>query len=111
MSDEPIDVGDAEQVNSRKKRFQLEQDRRLEDFLTVVSTPEGRSVVWQILEMCGVYKVTYYGDVHQAFINEGKRAVGLEIHALFAALKEVGEEKMFSMIREANQRERRVKDG
>lgn len=102
------DVGDPKQVNNKKRRYDLEQEQRREDFRRVMSTPEGRGVLWRILELCGSFKSSYQGDVHQMLINEGKRVIGLEVFAMFEELKEAGEQTQSKMTQEAKQRQRKV---
>lgn len=105
MSD---DVGDPKLVNPKKKRYQLEEERRIEDFRTVTDTPEGRAVLWRILELCNTYKSSWQGDVHYMLVNEGKRVIGLEIALMFDELKQVGEKANYKMMVEAKDRSRKV---
>lgn len=102
------DVGDPVQVNSKKKRWDLEQDRRTEDFKLTMTTPAGRAVMWRLLELCGIYSSSYHGDVNDFLINEGKRKIGLEINAFFAEQGVSGEEAVTKMIHEAGARQRKV---
>ncbi len=102
------DVGDSKQVNSKKKRHQLETEQRTEDFKRVIDTAEGRAVLWRILEMCGQFKSSFQGDIHHMLVNEGKRVIGLEICLMFDELKVAGETAHFQMTSEANYRTRKV---
>lgn len=101
------DVGDPEQVNDKKKRWQLEQEQREHEFLSVASTPEGRAVLWRILELCGIYSSSFTGDVYHAFLAEGKRGIGLKLLSFFSELKDEGDDLMFRMMREAKTRQRK----
>lgn len=42
----------------------------------VLSDRQGRLVVWDILEQCGVYRSTFTGNAHGTFL-EGQRQIGL----------------------------------
>ena len=44
----------------------------------VLATPEGRRVLWELMEFCGVYTESFTGN-SQTFYNEGRRAVGLKV--------------------------------
>ena len=48
------------------------------DLRELLKTPGGRSVIWGILEMCGIYHDSFTGN-SQSYYLEGKRAIGLEI--------------------------------
>lgn len=104
------DVGDPVQVNSKQRRYKLEQDQRKEDFKTVMNTPEGRAVMWRLLEFCGVHSSSYHmnGDINKFLMLEGRRSIGLEVEAMFAEQGLNGEEAMFKMTREAGKRQRKV---
>lgn len=42
----------------------------------ILSDRQGRLVVWDILEQCGVYRSTFTGNAHGTFL-EGQRQIGL----------------------------------
>ena len=42
----------------------------------ILSDRQGRLVVWDILEQCGVYRSTFTGNAHCTFL-EGQRQIGL----------------------------------
>ena len=42
----------------------------------VLADRQGRLVVWDILEQCGVYRSTFTGNAHGTFL-EGQRQIGL----------------------------------
>ena len=42
----------------------------------VLGDRQGRLVVWDILEQCGVYRSTFTGNAHGTFL-EGQRQIGL----------------------------------
>ena len=45
----------------------------------LLQTPEGRHLLWRILEQCGVYRSSFVGDPHQTAFLEGQRSIGLWI--------------------------------
>lgn len=49
-----------------------------ESIVEVLSTPEGRDLVWYIFDSCDMFSTTFTGNSWQAF-KEGRRAVGLEL--------------------------------
>jgi hypothetical protein len=102
------DVGDPTHVNAKKKRYELEQDRKKDDFLSVMNSVQGRAVLWRILEGCGIYSSSYFGDVNELLMNEGRRKMGLEILAMFAEHGAHGDKAITLMTNEAHDRERKV---
>lgn len=57
--------------------------RELEDRCrAVLSTEDGRNWIWDLLCVCGIYRVSHVaGDPTQSAFNEGGRNVGLSILA------------------------------
>ena len=46
----------------------------------VLETPEGRRVLWRVLESAGIYRSTFAGDdTHRSAMLEGRRSMGLEL--------------------------------
>jgi len=78
------DVIDAKNKES-KQEFQRRRDREIEDLRSLIKKPEGRRVIWKILETCGVFKASFSLNSMQTAFNEGKRDIGL---ALLADLNE-----------------------
>ena len=72
------DAGDEKQVKNKKSRTQRIEERQTEELKQVLSTYEGRSLLWRVLSMCRIYKDSFTGD-NYTFYNEGKRSVGLDI--------------------------------
>lgn len=62
-----------------KQEFQRRRDREIEDLRMVIKKPEGRRVVWGILETCGVFKASFALNSMQSAFNEGKRDIGLAL--------------------------------
>lgn len=94
---EVFDVGDPEQVRPRKKKWELAQEQKVEEFRSVATTRHGRAVLWRILEECGVHRASFEGDVNHTLWREGKRKVGQEIYIMFDDLGVEGD-KLFSLM-------------
>ena len=47
----------------------------------ILSDRQGRLVVWDILEQCGVYRSTFTGNAHGTFL-EGQRQIGRSLDQL-----------------------------
>lgn len=56
---------------------QRKEDERVWAWL--MSGPQGRRVVYTLLERCGVYQNSYTGEIAGTSFNEGRRSVGLEL--------------------------------
>jgi hypothetical protein len=53
-------------------------DRVRSDLVAVLSTPEGRRFVWDLLdEKAGTFGPSFVGEPHSTSYNEGRRSVGL----------------------------------
>lgn len=85
----------AEYREQRKKdREDLEKDLQ-GDIRTLLMSRAGFNLIWWILEMSGVFVSSYTGN-SDTYLNEGKRAIGLELlHRIVAVRPDVFE----SMIR------------
>jgi hypothetical protein len=55
-------------------------DRVIEDIKVVCSTSQGRRLVWELLDFCGVYGCSFVpGMSGITEFNEGKRSVGVRL--------------------------------
>lgn len=77
---EPTDIQehDDEAALARKKQ-ELRVHREAEDFRWIVSTPQGRRVVWEMLAQAGVFRSVFSGDALVMAYNEGNRVAGLKL--------------------------------
>jgi hypothetical protein len=61
---------------------QLEQKLKNEGLLlaykSLLNNPDGKRVLWDILEMCGVFQLSMTGN-SWTYFNEGKSSIGLYI--------------------------------
>lgn len=76
---------------SRVEEITEQRDRRLalrrdNDIAKALSTPEGRRLVWAVLEMGRVFQLSFTGN-SETYLNEGRRAVGLEMLGRVIAVK------------------------
>lgn len=64
----------------RVKQQELAALQLLEDFRTLVKSTAGRTVIWWLLELCGVYSDDFRGeDTHFMARASGRRSIGLEV--------------------------------
>ena len=83
---------------AEKKRKELEQ-REINDIRHVMAGPQGRRVVWSILEKGRVFSSTFSPDQAIAAFNEGQRNIAL---ALFQRVMTHCPEKYLVMADEAS---------
>ena len=80
--DEPAEnLGEAEAVQERKSKSKLKQRDR-DDFLkAVMNTPEGRSWIWDMLSICGVYQNPFTPDAAATAFRCGEMNIGQQLLA------------------------------
>jgi len=54
------------------------QEKLEANVVSVMATPQGKDVIWEILSLCGIYDNQFTGN-SGTFFNEGRRSVGLDI--------------------------------
>jgi hypothetical protein len=73
-------VIDHDEIEKRKAEVAKLQERRderwLNDVRRILSMPEGRRLLWRLLEEARVFHSTYTGNA-DTYFNEGKRSMGL----------------------------------
>lgn len=96
MSDLDFDI--EQQIAEQKKKDDLRRKRELSDIRKVLSTPEGRRMIWRIWSLCGTFSSSYIPKdaTHTAF-REGQRDIGL---ALLLDINEAKPEAYSQMSRE-----------
>lgn len=99
---EALDVGDKPSVKKRKSKAELEQQRLDEDVRAVLSTYQGRSFIWSLLEQAGIYRTTFSEVPTISSFNEGMRQMGL---LTIARVDAVDPNAYAKMRREASRRE------
>jgi hypothetical protein len=65
-------------MGSKKSQSEIEYDILCENVSMVLSTRQGKDVIWHILSLCNLYSSTFTGN-SQTFYLEVKRVVGLDI--------------------------------
>lgn len=82
----------------------------LDDMRWVLSTPKGRRVVWWILSLCGIFRISFVSkDANQTSFNEGCRDIGLR----FLRVIQSANPKAYSQMQDevlAEQGKKRVKE-
>ncbi len=69
------------QIDEKERKRELEA--RKNDLLQVLKVPEGRRLIYHILELCGPYRASFCGsDSALAAFKEGQRDIGLELLSL-----------------------------
>lgn len=66
-------------VKKRLTKFQLRQEKEKEELRQVLSTRNGRNVIWRILGKCEVFSSGMGIDPHHMAYTCGRREVGLNI--------------------------------
>jgi hypothetical protein len=88
---EPFDVNrevaEQEQAEDARNLKRLSEDS---DFLWLMSTEPGRRIVWRLLDLAGVFRLSYAGEAtHATAFAEGSRQIGnvllADIHRLCPA--------------------------
>jgi len=76
-----LDHAAARDREERDRNRELASVQRGRDWMTVLSTPEGRRLVWTILGECGLYRSSFAVDALAMAHNEGRRDVALRLLA------------------------------
>ena len=72
------DVGDEKDYKKKKTAWELQKEKEEEYLRVVLSTVQGRDVMWRVLEFTGLYHTSYDRDApHETSFREGKRQIGL----------------------------------
>jgi len=101
MSDQSS-ASDPKQVKNAKGKDKRNAQQILNDYRTVLGTPEGRRLIYHILAKCGLYHVMFSGNSRH-FFNDGMRQIGVW---LLAEINEADEEVYIKMQSEALERRR-----
>lgn len=70
-------AADPAQVQNAKESERNTRKAELRDLGAVLGTPEGRRVLWRVLEVAGVHRSTFNPHGSISAFNEGMRNVGL----------------------------------
>lgn len=67
----------AQKLLSEHESLALGQKRS--DLVQVMSSPEGRRLVWDLIVSAGVFESSFAGDPLQTAFREGQRSVGIDL--------------------------------
>ncbi|SPJ15389.1 conserved hypothetical protein [Syntrophobacter sp. SbD2] len=74
-------AGDAQQVAKAKSRQKTRELQKKAALRKIMSDPEGRMWMWDLLSRCGVYHSSYSSDALAMAFHEGHRNIGLHLTA------------------------------
>jgi hypothetical protein len=70
-------ANDAKAQGRLRQREKVKRKQYDADLGSVMGTPEGRRLMWRLIDdTCGVYASSFTGN-SQTFFNEGRRSIGL----------------------------------
>lgn len=81
MSDPHDDLTDEQIVAAAREKEERLRQREIEDLTKLMDTAHGRRFMWRQLERCGVFKLSYSGELASTSFNEGQRNIGLGLFA------------------------------
>ena len=80
---EPLDTSERTRVTDAKAEAARQRQVEANDIKWLMSTKQGRRVVWRLLSEAGIYRTSFTGN-SETFFREGKRQMGLflvaEVH-------------------------------
>ncbi len=102
MSDanEQYDASNVEHIDKRKRRAKFTESQRLTAVRGIMSVPEGRRWMWEVLEMCHVHHTSFTTNGLTTAFKEGERNVGLRIEA---DIMTAAPESYMQMVKEAKE--------
>lgn len=99
---EYFDAGDKKKVNERNSRLGREKENEQNFIKTIMSLPEGRKWIYNLLEICKVFgNPVILGDPYATHFNIGEQNVGKK---LLQDINDCASEQYTLMIKEANDR-------
>jgi hypothetical protein len=81
QSHDPYNAGDAQHVAKREKSQKTRNLQKKAAFRKIMSDPEGRMWMWDLLEMCRIHVTSFSSDSLAMAFQEGMRNVGLILEA------------------------------
>lgn len=85
------------QVKSAKKKEKSQRDRELMDLSAILSSPEGRRVMWRILSKCQTFGSVCSASGSMTYYNAGRQDLG---HWLMAELNQSSEGSFLELMKE-----------
>jgi hypothetical protein len=74
-------AGDAQQVAKARGKAKVREHQKQSGLRKLMSDPEGRVWMWELLSLCGIYHSGFSSDALAMAFNEGRRDIGLRITA------------------------------
>lgn len=97
----PFDASNPDQVKERERSAIRREKEHREVLVTLLSTPQGRNWMWEILDSCNVYAQSYApGNPDVTVFNEGRRSVGNQI---LAGIMRASPDLVVTLIKEQGQ--------
>ena len=99
---EPLvkNTADEGQVKEAEAKVKRGRERELADLLFILSTVQGRRLIWRYLSRCGIFKTSFVEDSNRTAYNEGERMIGLN---LLADVMEADPDSYLKMMKEAKE--------
>ncbi len=71
------DLGDEADVEKAQQEHEVKEFLSKEEFRDLLVQKSFRKFVWTVLHDCGIYSMSFFGDVHDGLVREGQRKIGL----------------------------------
>ena len=89
-------AADPEQVMAAVDKVKRGRERELNDLRTVLSTVQGRRVLWRLMSQCRTFN-SIYEQSARIHYNAGQQDIG---HFLMAEIAAASEESLFTIMKE-----------
>ena len=93
------DVEQSKRDKARANRGRIRDQLVAQGLKECVSTRQGRAFLNAIVAECGVYRTSFTSNNSAVFFNEGRRNVGLFLHAM---LLKAHPDELLTMMKESN---------
>ena len=107
MRDEFLDPSEVKKAKEAEDKVVREHKLKINDLRKILSTPEGRRAVWNLLSEAKVFAPSFSLNSVQTAYNEGQRSSGI---ALLANVMEARPESFYQMFTEANSKDKAAKN-
>lgn len=81
QTDTSYNAGDPQHVAKRQKSGKTRDLQKASALKGIMSLPEGRMWMWDLIARCGVYHSSYSSDALAMAFQEGHRNIGLHLTA------------------------------
>ncbi len=102
-----MNLSSEEDIKEQKQKEKLLLKRDKTDLKFILQHQQGRRVIWKYLEMAGINRSSFTGDVNSTLFNEGMRNMGLRI---LADVMETQPEAYLKMINDAKSEAEKEKE-